>query len=305
VSELERNLELERPRESVDLRNTLRAPDASRKVVAYEVSELRAIEVIDGLCGGMDQFGITREEDGFISFQRYNANGAGTVRIEGQMVIGNDEFMSQRKMLENYCDAILEEYEDDFTEAIRSAGLAKLARKQEELKVAKARREGRDISQDPEIDELTRSYAVLDLDPIASPSEVRKAYRALSKKLHPDKLDLDKDPKEANEKLAEFHRVAKAYETITGEQLAPYGDLYRQVCIEILDVCDNEEDIEKVRGYFPKVKGSKVKGMIEDDEDVQGRLGFQKGKKTKLKKKKKKSNDADVGSRMSGSSEDL
>jgi hypothetical protein len=153
-------LELERPRESVDLRNTLRAPDASKKIVAYEVSELRALEVIEGLCVGMDQFGITREEDGFITFQRYNANGAGTVRIDGQMVIGNDDFMSQRKMLQNYCDSILEEYEDEFTEAIRAAGLAKLARKQEELKVAKALREGRLVQDDPEIDELTRSYAI-------------------------------------------------------------------------------------------------------------------------------------------------
>lgn len=44
-------------------------------------------------------------------------------------------------------------------EAIRAAGLAKLAMKQQELKVAKAIREGRRIEEDHDIDDVTRAYA--------------------------------------------------------------------------------------------------------------------------------------------------
>ena len=51
VAELERNLELEPPRQNVDLRNTLQAPSGpngkKKKVIPYEVSELRGIEVLD------------------------------------------------------------------------------------------------------------------------------------------------------------------------------------------------------------------------------------------------------------------
>jgi hypothetical protein len=204
VAELERNLELEPPRSNIDLRNTLRAPDAKRKVVAYEVSELRGLEVLEQLCPGMDQFGIVREENGDVFFQRYNAKGAGTVKIEGSMTLGSDQFQEDRKRLQVWCDELVEEHEDMLLEAIRSAGLAKLARKQEELKIAKALREGRDIQRDDEIDEATKAYLKLGLDPIASPAEVRRSYRQLSRQLHPDKVGEDE------EKLREFHEVSKA-----------------------------------------------------------------------------------------------
>jgi len=87
VMELERNLELEQPRMNVDLRNTLMASnDQNNKIIPYEVSELRIIETIEELCPAMNQYGITKMEDGFVSFQRYNAKGAGTVKIQGSMV---------------------------------------------------------------------------------------------------------------------------------------------------------------------------------------------------------------------------
>ena len=113
VAELERNLELEQPRQNVDLRNTLQAPTPKdgkkKKVIAYEVSELRGVEVLEELCKGMDQYGIVRQEDGTVSFQRYNAKGAGTVRIMGSMTLGSDQFQEDRKRLQSYCDALVEE----------------------------------------------------------------------------------------------------------------------------------------------------------------------------------------------------
>ncbi|GMH87369.1 hypothetical protein TrVE_jg12460 [Triparma verrucosa] len=271
VAELERNLELEQPRQNVDLRNTLQAPTPKdgkkKKVIAYEVSELRGVEVLEELCKGMDQYGIVRQEDGTVSFQRYNAKGAGTVRIMGSMTLGSDQFQEDRKRLQSYCDALVEEHEETLLEAIRAAGLAKLAMKQEELKVAKAIREGRSVKDDEEIDEMTRAYFTLGLDPIATPEEVRKSYRQLTKKLHPDKVGEDE------EKLKQFHEVARAYEKITGESLTPYGDLYREVCIEIVEICQEEEEVEHIRQFFPKYKGSKIKGMTENFHDIQGRLG--------------------------------
>ncbi len=277
VAELERNLELERPRQNVDLRNTLAAPSSQKgkKVIAYEVSELRGIEVLEELCPGMDQYGIVKEENGDISFQRYNAKGAGTVKIMGSMTLGNSQFQEDRKRLQSYCDGIVEEHEDTLLEAIRAAGLAKLARKQEELKIAKAIREGRKVEDDNEIDDVTRAYFKLGLDPIASPQEVRKSYRTLSKQLHPDKVGEDEVA------LREFHDVSKAYELITGEKLTPYGDLYRQVCIEIVEICSTEEEIENVRQYFPSYKGSKIRGMTETEDDIQTRLGNTNMKATK------------------------
>mmetsp|Transcript_437 Transcript_437/g.920 ORF Transcript_437/g.920 Transcript_437/m.920 type:complete len:385 (+) Transcript_437:18-1172(+) len=270
VAELERNLELEPPRQNVDLRNTLQAPPVNgkkKKVIAYEVSELRGIEVLEELCKGMDQYAITRQEDGSVSFQRYNAKGAGSVRIMGSMSIGSDYFHDDKRKLQAYCDALVEEHEETLLEAIRAAGLAKLAMKQQELKVAKAIREGRRIEEDYDIDDVTRAYAKLGLDVVATPLEVRKAYRSKSKKLHPDKVGEDE------EKLKEFHEVAKAYQIITGEALTPYGDLYRQVCIEIVEECETEEEVVWIRQFFPKYKDSKIKGMTENFHDIQSRLG--------------------------------
>ena len=104
MAELERNLELEPPRANVDLRNTLQAPPSKgvkkKKSIPYEVSELRGIEVLEGLCPGMDQYGILKEEDGFVSFQRYNAKGAGSVKIMGSMTLGSDQFQDDRKKLQ-------------------------------------------------------------------------------------------------------------------------------------------------------------------------------------------------------------
>ena len=40
---------------------------------------------------------------------------------------------------------------------------------------------------------MTRAYFRLGLDPIASPLEVRRSYRSLSRTLHPDKVGEDEE----------------------------------------------------------------------------------------------------------------
>lgn len=61
------------------------------------------------------------------------------------------------------------------------------------------------------------AYKILEIDRSATDSEVKKAYRAMAKKYHPDKV-ITKD--EAIKKGAEekFKRVQKAYETIQKER---------------------------------------------------------------------------------------
>ncbi|MGQ0376594.1 MAG: DnaJ domain-containing protein [Nitrososphaerota archaeon] len=66
---------------------------------------------------------------------------------------------------------------------------------------------------------LPDCYAVLDVQKNATPDEIKKQYRVLVKKLHPDK---NKDPL-AKEKMAEINR---AYEILSDAELRQSYDEY-------------------------------------------------------------------------------
>ena len=136
VAELERNLEIEKPRMNVDLRKTL-AGSEKGKVVDYAVSELRTIELLEGICPAMTHFGVTRNDDGTAFFQRHSVQG-GSIHIKGSMTIGGDKYTYDKGKLRAYCDTVVEEHEEPLSEAIRSAGLANLRRKQEASRAAAA-----------------------------------------------------------------------------------------------------------------------------------------------------------------------
>ena len=61
------------------------------------------------------------------------------------------------------------------------------------------------------------AYKILEISPSASDAEVKKAYRTMAKKYHPDKLQTDDTAlkKGAQEK---FQQVQAAYETIQKER---------------------------------------------------------------------------------------
>ncbi len=63
--------------------------------------------------------------------------------------------------------------------------------------------------------QLDDAYAILNIDPSAEPSEVKKAYRRLTSQHHPDKLVAKGLPEEMM-KLAQekTHEIRQAYETI-------------------------------------------------------------------------------------------
>tara|TARA_B110000444_G_C18798207_1_gene576011 strand:- start:865 stop:1587 length:723 start_codon:yes stop_codon:yes gene_type:complete len=61
------------------------------------------------------------------------------------------------------------------------------------------------------------SYKVLEIDPSASVEEVKKAYRKMAKKFHPDKLQ-SRDPALLKGAQEKFQEVQKAYEAIQKER---------------------------------------------------------------------------------------
>ena len=196
-------------------------------------------------------YGIANQEDGTATFQRYNVAG-GSIRIGGSLKIGGDKFKVDQTRLESFCYEIVEEHEDVLSEAIRAAGLAKKARAEEEARVAKAKRKGAEP-------ELLDPWVALELDKPEEGTEpdlkaVRKAYRRLSRVYHPDKNGGDP------EAVKKFVRLAQAYETLTGEELTPYGDLYRQVCIDITEECPDEAAVDKIKFFFPRYTNSEKFG---------------------------------------------
>ena len=61
------------------------------------------------------------------------------------------------------------------------------------------------------------AYKILEISPNVSDSEVKKAYREMAKKYHPDKLQ-SKDPALVKGAQEKFQEVQKAYETIQNER---------------------------------------------------------------------------------------
>lgn len=287
VAELERNLETEKPRMNVDLRKTLTGSQDQGKNIDYAVSELRTFDVLESLCPGMRNYGVAHQTDGTATYQRYNVNG-GSVRIGGSLTLGGDKHRVDQTRLESFCYALVEEHEDVLSEAIRSAGLAKKAKDEEMNRRAKAKRRGEVVEEiDPfqVLDININDDAYSKLDETEKLAYVKKIYRKLSKKYHPDKNKGDVDS------VKKFVNVAKAYETISGDELSTYGNLYRELCLDMAGICSNEEEIEKIKFYFPRYMDSEKFGNSAggglDEPKVKEKLKLKDKKKKKSKKKKK------------------
>jgi DnaJ like chaperone protein len=61
------------------------------------------------------------------------------------------------------------------------------------------------------------AYRILDITPSATDAEVKKAYRSMAKKYHPDKLQ-SKDPALIKGAQEKFQQVQQAYEKIQKER---------------------------------------------------------------------------------------
>jgi hypothetical protein len=300
VAELERNLETEKPKMNVDLRRTLSGSADNGKTIDYSVSELRTYDLLEQLCPGMRNYGIAHQEDGTATFQRYNVDG-GSIRIGGSLTIGGDKHRVDQTRLESYCYALVEEHEEMLAEVIRSAGLAKKAREDEKKRLSKLKRKklkqnnnennNNDESNDNnDEDDDINLYEILGIeknndDMNENLNQVKKAYRKLSKIYHPDKNNNDV------ESVKKFVSISNAYELITGDEVTPYGNIYRELCLDMANVCLNEEEIDKQKYYFPRYAnsekfGNSSGGGLSDNYDDDKK----KDKKKKKKKSKKKKN---------------
>ena len=61
------------------------------------------------------------------------------------------------------------------------------------------------------------AFRILEISPSATDSEVKKAYRSMAKKYHPDKLQ-SKDPAMIKGAQEKFQEVQRAYEAIQKER---------------------------------------------------------------------------------------
>lgn len=63
------------------------------------------------------------------------------------------------------------------------------------------------------IQDTDRAYTILEISPNASPNEIKKAYRAMVKKYHPDRLNTQ-DPAMIKGAQEKFRKVQEAYEML-------------------------------------------------------------------------------------------
>lgn len=89
------------------------------KKTSYEVSELRAITIMDNLCPQMQHYGKTVMDDGRTKWQRVNY-AEGDVVIDGTMTIGGAQSHTEGQQLKVWCDAMVERYEEDFEKAVQA-----------------------------------------------------------------------------------------------------------------------------------------------------------------------------------------
>jgi DnaJ-class molecular chaperone len=72
----------------------------------------------------------------------------------------------------------------------------------------------------------TTYYDILNVDRTATPEDIRKSYKKLSLKLHPDKV-AQRGDSNAEEAAAEYEKVQEAYAVLANEQKRATYDLLR------------------------------------------------------------------------------
>ena len=118
-AELGDRLERERPRNSLDTRHRLDG-DGKRygKVIEFAVSELRAIELLEGLCNGMEKYQIVPPGIPTGLPERW-ARSTDAAALATAPKPSTQELKGQRRTLKNACSDIVGRWEDDLAVAIR------------------------------------------------------------------------------------------------------------------------------------------------------------------------------------------
>ncbi|CAN6242767.1 unnamed protein product [Urochloa humidicola] len=115
ATELEIGISSEKPRNHLDLRNRLNSKGQREgKVIDYRVSELRVVELLDGLCDKMQDYTLKKLESGE----------KGWVKVTDWNSFQTDKKAAARahsKNLSTFCGRLLEETEDELSEWIKTS----------------------------------------------------------------------------------------------------------------------------------------------------------------------------------------
>ncbi|KAL6848522.1 hypothetical protein ACP4OV_021816 [Aristida adscensionis] len=115
AAELEIGLSSEKPRNHLDLRNRLNSKGQREgKVIDYRVSELRVVELLDGLCDKMQDYTLQKLESG----------DKGWVKVTDWNSLQTEKKAAARahsKNLSTFCGRLLEDTEDELAEWIKTS----------------------------------------------------------------------------------------------------------------------------------------------------------------------------------------
>ncbi|CAL4890429.1 unnamed protein product [Urochloa decumbens] len=115
AAELDIGISSEKPRNHLDLRNRLNSKGQREgKVIDYRVSELRVVELLDGLCDKMQDYTLKKLESGE----------KGWVKVTDWNSFQTDKKAAARahsKNLSTFCGRLLEETEDELSEWIKTS----------------------------------------------------------------------------------------------------------------------------------------------------------------------------------------
>ncbi|XP_066321026.1 uncharacterized protein [Miscanthus floridulus] len=136
AAELEIGISSEKPRNHLDLRNRLNSKGQREgKVIDYRVSELRVVELLDGLCDKMQDYTLKKLESGekgWVKVTDWNSFQTGNFyQLCGSCLLVTDwnSFQTEKKAaarahsknLSTFCGRLLEETEDELAEWIKTS----------------------------------------------------------------------------------------------------------------------------------------------------------------------------------------
>ncbi|KAA8537391.1 hypothetical protein F0562_026922 [Nyssa sinensis] len=116
AEELEHGLLNEKPRNHLDMRHRLDSKGQRKgKVIDYRVSELRVVELLDGLCEKMQDY----------TLEKIDSTRREWVKVDSwdNLTTNKQEARAYSKDISSYCGRLLEETEDELAELIKGGSV--------------------------------------------------------------------------------------------------------------------------------------------------------------------------------------
>ncbi|KAI3424030.1 DUF3456 domain-containing protein [Psidium guajava] len=116
AGELEIGLSNEKPRNHLDMRHRLDSKGQREgKLIDYKVSELRVVELLDGLCEKMQDYTLEKRDSTQLEW----------VKVDDwdQLKTNKQEARAHSKAMSTYCGRLLEETEDELAKLVRQGSV--------------------------------------------------------------------------------------------------------------------------------------------------------------------------------------